>query len=106
MKKIYFRKEGEESIHDAELLTYSVKKIRIDSYGKVLSFTVVPNNKYILNKFKNTLFEENVFEIWIIYDDKASDSYSKGQLIMIEEISDDLYSFDVLLYRKLVSRGE
>ncbi|CAK1224293.1 unnamed protein product [Fructobacillus evanidus] len=105
MKKIYFRKEGEEA-NDAELLTDCVKKIRIDSYGKVLSFTVVPNNKYILNKFKNTLFEKNVFEIWIIYDDKASDSYAKGQLIMIEELSDDLYSFDVLLYGDLVSRGE
>ncbi|CAK1249486.1 unnamed protein product [Fructobacillus cardui] len=52
MKKIYFRKKGEETIHDAELLTKRVKKIRIDSDGKVLSFTVVPNNEYILKNLK------------------------------------------------------
>ncbi|CAK1254640.1 hypothetical protein [Fructobacillus cardui] len=105
MKKIYFRKKGEETIHDAELLTKRVKKIRIDSDGKVLSFTVVPNNEYILKKFENTLFEEDEFEIWIIDDDyKKSAIYSKGRLIMIEEISDDLYSFEVLLIGELAHR--
>ncbi|MGQ2226027.1 hypothetical protein ACT5YR_01905 [Fructobacillus fructosus] len=105
MKKIYFRKEGEET-NDAELLTECVKKIRIDSYGEVLSFTIVPNNKYILINFKNILFENDVFEIWIIYEnDSENDCYALGRLVMVEEVSDDLYSFEVLLIGKLAQRG-
>lgn len=105
MIEIFFRPMNRATSENATLLSDVVKSID-KSDEKIFRFTVIPKNNELLKKFNKTLFEDTEIEIWIIdVTDKANDQYAVGQLVSIEQVSDDYYSFGIVLNGHFVKRG-
>ncbi|GAO99848.1 hypothetical protein [Fructobacillus ficulneus] len=97
MIEIFFRPLNRATSENATLLSGVVKSI--DKPDKnFFRFTANHQNTKIFKKINNTLFEDTEIEILIIdVTDKSNDQYAVGRLVGIEQVSDEYYSFRILL---------
>lgn len=105
MSEIFFRLYLNRAAEDASLLTDVVKSIDI-SGKNFFRFTAIPKTTNVLEKFKNTLFEDVEIEMWVIdVTDRGNDKYAVGRLVSIEQVNDEYYSFGIMLEGNFVKRG-